>query len=255
MPKELIPLGDRPVLHYVVEEAVAAGCSEIVLVISRGKEAIWRYFERDAELEATLEASGKGQLLAGLRELQERARFHYVYQEEMRGLGDAVLCGAAACEGEPFAVLLGDTVINGESPLPAMAERMRASGVSSVAVQPVPAERAVRYGVAGGREVAADRFELTSLVEKPSADAIPVMQLLSGQPVHMAFAARYVFGAGIVECLQRTPPGRNGEVQLTDAMAMLLAEAGFDAHRLVGQRLDIGHPAGLLEAMQEMVGT
>jgi UTP--glucose-1-phosphate uridylyltransferase len=238
------------VLHHVVAEAVEAGCSEIVMVISKGKEAICRYFAEDAELDAQLAASGKSHLLDDLRRLQGAARFHYVYQEEMRGLGDAVLCGAHAVGNEPFAVLLGDTVIAGESPLAAMTGRMREQGLSSVAVQPVAAERAVRYGVAGGRETAAGEFSLEAMVEKPAADAIPRMKMLDGRIVHMAFAARYVFSPAIVDCLRHTPPGRNGEVQLTDAMAQLLAEEGFAAQLLRGQRLDIGHPEGLFEALQ-----
>lgn len=250
VPKELIPVGDRPVLHHVVAEAMAAGLTEIVIVISRGKEAICQYFERDEELERSLANSGKSALLEPLRSIQQRVRFHYVYQESMRGLGDAVRCGAAAVDGEPFAVLLGDTIIAGQSPLAAMIADFNDSGISSVAVQAVPPTRANRYGVCGGHEATAGIFLLDTMVEKPALDAIPMMRMRDATRQPMAFAARYVFSHAIVRSLQRTSPGLNGEIQLTDAMRDLLVREGFHAHLLQGHRLDVGNPQGLREAFE-----
>lgn len=249
VPKEMIPLGSKPVLHYVVEEAAEAGLSDIILVISKGKESICRYFEEDPELETFLRSQNKHDLLAELNALRERIQISYVYQDEMRGLGDAVLCGLKNIPGKAFAVLLGDTVIRGSSPLPAMSEAYRKSGVSQVAVQPVPPHRAVRYGVCGGKEVVKGQFHLDEMVEKPAVDEIPLVQRLDERNESLAFAARYVFSPAIGAVLESTPPGRNGEIQLTDAMRTLLHKEGFRAFLLEGQRLDIGNPEGLREAL------
>ncbi|MCF7837244.1 MAG: NTP transferase domain-containing protein [Candidatus Marinimicrobia bacterium] len=245
VPKEMLPVGALPVIHHVAAEAVAAGCTKIVIVLAQGKEAIKRYFDPDPALEAHLQAKDQGQLLDALRRLQEAATFEYVYQPVMRGLGDAVRCGAEQLAGLPFAVLLGDTIIRGASPLRAMWADCRATGLGSVAVQPVAAERAVRYGVCGGRETAPQVYALEQMVEKPPAEAVPGMRLLDGRTVHMAFAARYVLPAEITAVLAATPAGRNNEIQLTDAMAELLRTRGFHAHLLTGTRLDIGTPEGL----------
>ncbi len=259
VPKEMLPVGDKPVIQYVVEEAVEAGLTEILIVISRGKEAIPDYFARNPELERRLESTGKGDLAAGLRRLSEMARIHYIYQNEMKGLGDAVLQGRAFAGDEPFGVLLGDTFITpakgggrSSATLARLLETLMERKTSAVAVEPVPADRVARYGVAGGEEIAPGIFQVGQMVEKPEPGMAPAVRLLSGESGpsrHYAFAARYVFTPGLFAELEQTVPGKNGEIQLTDAMTALMDKEGFHAVELDGVRRDIGNPEGLRQAL------
>ncbi len=250
IPKEMLPLGDRPVIHYVVAEAVAAGCDEILIILGRGKEAIPAYFTPNPELERHLEQTGKLRELAAVQELSRFGRIHYTYQAAMRGLGDAVKHAREFVGADPeFAVLLGDTVMHGGSPLPAMVAAWGQHRLPSVALEECPAEKVARYGVAGGRQLAPDLFALDRLVEKPRPEEAPRLFDQGGAalPFH-AFAARYLLTPEIFALLDRTKPGYGGEVQVTDAMESLRAQRGFLGVRWPGQRLDIGHPRGLLEA-------
>lgn len=249
VPKELLPLGSKPVIQYVVEEAVAAGCEEILIILSRGKEIIRKYFEPSPELESVLERGGRIRELEALRGVSSLARFHFAYQPEMKGLGDAVLQARDFCGDSPFAVLLADTVIHGPSPLAAMWASWSATRTSCVALEPCPSDRVGRYGIAGGRETEPGRFHIESMVEKPSAGKVPRMCGSDGRelPPH-AFAARYVFTPAIFTALEKAVPTLNGEIQLTDAMASVLGKEGFRGVRMEGRRLDIGNPRGLLEA-------
>jgi len=254
VPKEMLPLGDRPVIHFVVEEAVAAGCDEILIILSRGKEAIPTYFTPNPDLERHLEQTGKTRELAAVQALSRLGRIHYTYQPAMRGLGDAVRQAKEFVGQDPvFAVLLADTVMHGSSPLPAMLAAWQKHAQPSVALEPCPAENVSRYGVAGGRQLEPDVFALSQLVEKPSPAAAPRLLDAAGAnlPYH-AFAARYLFTPEIFDCLDTTAAGYGGEVQVTDAMEQLRARHGFLGVRWPGRRLDIGHPAGLLEAARLM---
>jgi UTP--glucose-1-phosphate uridylyltransferase len=256
VPKEMLPLGDKPVIGYVVEEAVASGFDEILIILSRGKESITRYFTPDPGLERHLEAAGKAEALEALRAVGKGARIHYIYQPQMRGLGDAIrLARDFAGRDEAFAVLLGDTVMHGSSPLPAMFTAWREHGKSSVCVEPCPQERVSRYGVAGGRQIAPDVFDLDRLVEKPPAAEAPRLMDGDGKalPFH-AFAARYLFAPQIFNFLENASAGFGGEIQLTDAMEQLRAQAGMLGIRWPGRRLDIGNPAGLIEAARVLSG-
>jgi UTP--glucose-1-phosphate uridylyltransferase len=263
IPKEMLPVGDKPVIHYVVAEAVAAGCTDILIVVSRDKASIQDYFDRAPELEGRLRAAGKEAQADELVRIASQARFHYVRQPEMKGLGDAVLQARDHVGDEPFALLLADTLIVDRANRPGRGDTVSAlmdaygeTGHSAVAVEPVAAERIHRYGVVGGRERSEDRFALERMVEKPTPAEAPRIVRLDGQadPGGWAFAARYLFTPGLFAHLSRTKPGKNGEIQLTDAMAALLAEEGFTGCRLPGRRLDIGDAAGLLEANQLLVG-
>jgi UTP--glucose-1-phosphate uridylyltransferase len=254
VPKEMLPLGDRPVIHFVVEEAVAAGCDEILIILSRGKEAIPTYFTPNPDLERHLEQTGKTRELAAVRALSRLGRIHYTYQPAMRGLGDAVRQAKEFVGRDPvFAVLLADTVMHGGSPLPAMLAAWQKHAQPSVALEPCPAEKVSRYGVAGGRQLEPDVFALSQLVEKPQPEVAPRLLDAAGAtlPYH-AFAARYLFTPEIFTCLDTTAAGYGGEVQVTDAMEQLRARRGFLGVRWPGRRLDIGHPAGLLEAARLM---
>lgn len=254
IPKEMLPVGNLPVIHYVVAEAAAAGFDDILIILSAGKESIREYFTPNPKLEAHLERTGKSREAAIVREATSLARIEYIYQPEMRGLGDAVRLARDYVGGsEAFAVLLGDTIMQGGSPLPAMRAAWEADGKGSVNLEPCPADRVSRYGIAGGSEVRAGIFSLDHLVEKPKPEAAPRLRDAAGAdlPPH-AFAARYLFGRDIFDFLDATEPGYGGEIQLTDAMDRYRAQHGLFGVCWSGKRLDIGNPAGLLAAAQSM---
>jgi len=250
VPKEMLPLGDRPVIHYVVEEAVAAGFDDLLIILSRGKEAIPAYFTPNLDLERHLERTGKMRELAAVQAVSRLGRIHYTYQPSMHGLGDAIKQAREFVGTDPiFVVLLGDTVMHGGSPLPAMLAAWEKHAQPSVALEPCSSERVSRYGVAGGRQIETDVFALAQLVEKPTPEHAPRLLDAAGAPLPFhAFAARYLLTPEIFPLLDTTPPGYGGEIQVTDAMERLRAQRGFLGVRWPGRRLDIGHPAGLLEA-------
>ena len=233
-PKVLLPLVDRPILHQAVEEAVACGISQVIIVTGRGQEALADYFTPAPELEARL-----GDRIRPLLELRERAELSYVLQEEPLGLGHAVGVARKAVGDEPFAVMLPDDVIVGEPPpmrrVLAAAQQREAS---VVAVEEVPLERIGAYGVILPRQVEPDLYRVLGLVEKP-----PVQEA----PSDLAIVGRYVFTPQLFDALERTTPGALGELQLTDGIALLLEEQPVYACRLGGRRYDAGTPLGLLQ--------
>jgi UTP--glucose-1-phosphate uridylyltransferase len=250
VPKEMLPLGAKPVIHYVAEEAAAAGCTDLLIIINQSKEAIRHYFEPDPFFEEILANAGKTAELAAFRSPAGLARFHFLYQPAMRGLGDAVRLAKDFIGDDPFAVLLADTVIAGPSPLARMLQVTAQTGRSCVALEECPPERVSRYGIAGGTaDPASGLYRLDAMEEKPTLAAAPRLRCADGTllPPH-AFAARYVFTPAIFPALEACPPGRNGEIQLTDAMRTLLHEQGFYGAPFAGKRLDIGNPKGLVEA-------
>ncbi len=250
VPKEMLPLGDKPVIHYVVAEAAAAGFDDILIVISEGKECIKQYFAPSPGLERHLEKIGKTQALEEVRAVSRLARISYIYQKEMRGLGDAVLLGRDFVGDDPlFAILLGDTVMHQASPLPAMRAAWEKWKLPSVCMEQCPAERVSKYGVAGGMALETGVFSLDRLVEKPAPEAAPRLRSADGTslPFH-AFAARYLFTPQIFDHLGNTRAGFGGEIQLTDAMEQLRIQKGMLGVTWPGKRLDIGNPAGLVEA-------
>jgi len=253
VPKEMLPLGAKPVIHYVAEEAADAGCTDILIIINQSKESIRRYFEPDPFFEAILEKAGKLMELAEFRTPAGLARFHFIYQPEMRGLGDAVLLAKDFVGNEPFAVLLADTVIAGPSPLARMVETTMDTHRSCVALEQCPVERVSRYGIAGGLVDETGLFQLDTMEEKPAPESAPRLRRADGSTLaHHAFAARYVFTTAIFSALDGCPPGRNGEIQLTDAMRTVMQKQGFYGVPLAGRRLDIGNPKGLIEACAKM---
>jgi len=248
IPKEMLPLGSKPVIQHVVEEALAAGFDEILIIISESKEIIRQYFEPMPKLERHLLDLGKGELVEQLRRLHDMADFRFAYQPEMKGLGDAILCAEAFAGADDFAVLLADTVIHGTSPLAAMRDCLQQDGTSAVSMEPCPADKLARYGVAGGSETRPGMLRLDQMVEKPGAANAPQVRMLDGSSAHFAFAARYVFKNAIMDCLRDCPPGLNGEIQLTDAMRSLMETDGFCGILSEARRLDIGGPDGFLAA-------
>ena len=243
VPKEMLPLVDRPVIQYVVEEAVASGIEDILIVISRSKRSLEEHFHPAPELEAELEIKGRLQELSSLRSLNNLARIHYIWQAKMGGLGDAILHARDHVGSEPFAVLLGDTVTtttDSSRPLTRqLADLVETHGGSAVALQEVPAEKVSRYGILGGTEIAPGVIRANRFVEKPAPEAAPS---------RLAVSARYVLSPAIFDHLKRVPVGKGGELQLTDAMASLMSEEPLHGLRFDGQRHDIGNKLDFIKA-------
>ncbi len=240
VPKELLPLLDRPLIQYGVEEAVEAGVEHVVIVISQGKEALERYFSPDPELERRLINSGDVDRARQINRLSSSARFSYVVQEEPRGLGHAVLTARHAVGQEPFMVILPDDVIwPASEAAPRMIEVYNRFNSAVVAVEEVPLEAVGAYGVVDAEALESRIYRVHGLVEKPDPQ---------DAPSRLAIVGRYILPPRIFECLERTPPGAKGEIQLTDGMALLLQEQAMYAYRFEGTRYDGGAPLGLLRA-------
>ena len=249
MPKEMLPLVDKPAIQFVVEEAVAAGLSEIIMVTGRNKRALEDHFDRAIELEALLESKGSFELLESVRKSTELARMHYVRQAHPRGLGDAVLTAASFVGDEAFAVLLGDDLIDERDPiLPTMIEVHQKFGGSVLALMEVPPAQISLYGAAEIASISPfnaldEVVRITGLVEKPPADAAPS---------NFAVLGRYLLTPEIFDVLRQTKPGRGNEIQLTDAIAELTkrSDNGGPVHGVVfkGRRYDTGDKLGYLQA-------
>jgi UTP--glucose-1-phosphate uridylyltransferase len=245
VPKEMLPIVDVPTVQLNVEECVQSGIEEIIFVTARGKSAIEDHFDRAAELESLLERKGRKEDLAALRRITSMARFVSVRQGEARGLGHAVLCARDAVGDEPFAVLLGDDLFVGKPPgiaqLVGVYERQ---GVGVVGLQEVPAGQEHLYGIVGGDRIAdaggAPTLRLNKLVEKPAAGTAPSRQAIIG---------RYLLPPEIFPILEKTPPGRGDEIQLTDGLATLCAQSGLCGVEMVGRRFDAGDRTGYVLAV------
>jgi UTP--glucose-1-phosphate uridylyltransferase len=238
MPKEMLPIIDKPVLQFVIEEAVASGIEDILIITGRGKRAIENHFDFNPELETYLAAAGKRELIEQVRDIGERARIHYIRQKEQLGLGDAIRLGRDHVGGQPFAVLLGDTIIDppeGQKPgLRQILDIFEAKRGSVVAVHRVPREWVNRYGIVDGDPEPANRdlVRLRRLVEKPSMEQAPS---------DLAIAGRYVFTPAVFDCIDETGRGVGGEIQLTDAMNLLAQREPMYALAWQAKRYDIGN--------------
>jgi UTP--glucose-1-phosphate uridylyltransferase len=241
VPKELLPLADRPCIEYVVVEAVAAGIENIVLVSARGKDAMVDYFDRSPALERLLEETGKSDLLAEVRRVTRLAKVVAVRQSEALGLGHAVNTARPAVGDRPFAVLLGDDVIDNDDD-PAIGQLLRVHSDQPdgavVALMEVPLDQVDRYGVCAG-PMTKGRMRVDAMIEKPKP---------SEAPSRYAIVGRYILPPDIFDILDRTPRGRGGEVQLTDALAVLAQQGRVTGAPFVGRRFDTGHVVGLLHA-------
>ena len=233
---------DKPVIQYVVEECVDSGIEEILIVIGGTKRAIEQHFGRSAEFERELVERGELELSDQIKRIAEMANIHYVWQNELKGLGDAVLCGQAFCGNEPFALLLGDTIVESADPdrpvLKQLIDIHAEHQASVVALEKVPDEKVSRYGIAGGSEIRNGLIKIAQLIEKPSIE-----EKLS----NLAVASRYVFRPEIFALLEETPRGKNNEVQLTDAMSTLLSKSEMYGLCIEGRRYDIGNKLDFLK--------
>jgi len=247
IPKEMLPIVDRPAIEYVVKEAVRAGIKEIVLVTHSAKTAIEDYFDTQFELEQQLEEKGKTQLLAEVRDiLPDGVSVISVRQNQALGLGHAVACAAPVVGSEPFAVLLPDVLVDcgGQAEdLGTMVANFHASGAAQIMVEAVPAHLVDRYGIVALEGSAPGRGEcapMVGIVEKPAVDRAPS---------RLSVVGRYVLPANIMGILARTPPGAGGEIQLTDAIATLMQQQTVDAYSMRGRTFDCGNKAGYLQAV------
>lgn len=242
VPKEMLPIIDRPLIQYAVDEAIEAGCDTLIFVTNRYKHAVADYFDKAYELEQKLERAGKTEQLDLVRNvLPSHVRAVFVTQAEALGLGHAVLCAKPIVGNEPFAVLLPDDLIwnRGPGALKQMADAAERSGASVIAVQDVAPEQTGSYGIVATESFNGREGRISAIVEKPKPEDAPST---------LAVVGRYVLDGRIFELLENTTPGAGGEIQLTDGIAQLLQEKPVHAYRFQGTRFDCGTHIGLIEA-------
>ncbi|WP_297095642.1 UTP--glucose-1-phosphate uridylyltransferase GalU [uncultured Draconibacterium sp.] len=242
-PKEMIPIIDTPVIQYVVEEAVASGITDILMIIGKGKRAIEEHFDRNPIIEESLERKGNYEMLEKLKGISNLANIHFVWQKEMNGLGDAILHAKYHVGNEPFAVLLGDTLVQGKGPITRqLIDVYNEHGGSVVAMEEVEPEMVSRYGILDGTPISDDVYKANGWIEKPSQEEAPS---------NLAIASRYIFTPEIFDYLESTTPGKNNEIQLTDAMRDMVKEHPMFGLKFDGKRYDIGDKMGFLKTNLE----
>ena len=241
MPKEMLPILDKPLIQYGVEEASAAGLRDIGFVTGRGKRAIEDHFDVSYELEDQVKGTAKERALLGIRDLINECTFSYTRQVQMKGLGHAILCGRSIMGDEPFAVVLADDLCFGEGGgvLAQMLEIFAQHRTSVVAIEEVPAEITHQYGVIAGDEVSKDLYSVSNMIEKPEPGTAPS---------NLAIIGRYILTPDIFEILGQTPPDKRGEIQITDALVEQANQGGVLAYRFKGKRFDCGSLAGYVQA-------
>ena len=239
-PKEMLPLINKPLIQYCVEEAINSGIEQITVVTALGKRAIEDYFDRSFELEYVLEQKGETKLLQEIRELSDLVDICYIRQKEQLGLGHAILTARGIIGDEPFAVLLPDDIIDSKVPtLKQMTEAYEQYKTNVIAVERVSSQDTIKYGIIEAKKISGDIYHVLSLVEKPKP---------AQAPSDLGIVGRYILMPQIFDILEVTPPGKNGEIQLTDALQSLLKQQAVYACELKGVRYDTGTPLGWLEA-------
>ncbi|EHP86251.1 UTP--glucose-1-phosphate uridylyltransferase GalU [Methanotorris formicicus] len=241
-PKEMLPVVGKPIIQYVVENLIDAEVRNILMVIGKGKQAIVNHFDKNFELEERLRRDGKIRLLNTVREIDNLANIFYVRQKEQKGLGDAILCGEGFVGDEYFIAMVGDTIYS-ENIVKDLIKVHEKYGCSVIALERVPMEEVPKYGVIKGEEIDDGVYKITDLVEKPPVDKAPSNLIITGA---------YLLSPKIFECLKRTPPGRGGEIQITDAMRLLLEEEELLGVEIKCKRYDIGDLLGWLKANVEL---
>lgn len=243
-PKEMLTIVDKPTIQYIIEECVASGIEEILIITGRNKKSIEDHFDRSIELEMELEKSGKDELLKMVREISDMINIHYIRQKEPRGLGHAINCAKTFVGDEPFAVLLGDDIVyNPEKPcLKQLIDCYNEYDSSILGVQTVAKEAVSKYGIVSGVNVKDRVYKVDGLVEKPSVEEAPT---------NVAILGRYIITPRIFDILDETKPGKGNEIQLTDALLELLKDEEMYAYDFEGKRYDAGDKLGFLEATVE----
>lgn len=243
-PKEMLPIVDKPTIQYIVEEAIKSGIEDIIIVTGRNKRAIEDHFDRSMELEAFLEKNAKDELLDLVQDIAQMADIYYVRQKEALGLGHAIYSARKFIGNEPFAVLLGDDVIYSEVPaLRQMMNQYERYGASIVGVQEVPLQDTSKYGIVDGEKFADRLYRAKSMVEKPRPEDAP--------KTHLAIMGRYILNPDIFDILSVLPPGKGGEIQLTDGIKELGRYQEILAYEFEGRRYDVGDKLGFVEATIE----
>ena len=241
MPKEMLPVVNKPLVQYGVEEAIEAGLSEIGLVTGRGKRAISDHFDVSFELEHQIAGTDKEKYLTSIRDVMEKASFSMTRQRSMKGLGDAILNGKRLIGNEAFAVVLSDDfcIAEDEGVLKQMVNLYRQYQCSIVAIEEVPMADISKFGVIAGDPIRDDLYRVSDMVEKPAAE---------DAPSNLAIIGRYILTPDIFTILEQTPPGKNGELQITDALLTQAKEGGVLAYKFKGRRFDCGSVKGFVEA-------
>lgn len=243
-PKESLPLVDKPIIQYTIEEAVAAGLRQVIIVTAASKRAVEDHFDRSLELEMTLREKGDLSRLAEMQRISDLADFVYVRQKEQKGVGHAVLQARDIVGDEPFLLMFPDDVLVADVPVARqMVDVFEERGGSVIAVEEVPAAEVESYGIVGGEEAGDRVWRVNALVEKPKPEEAPS---------RLGIVGRYVLTPEIFEMLERTPPGKGREIQLTDGIAMLMESQPVFAYEFQGRRYDTGRPLGLLTAAIEI---
>lgn len=243
-PKEMLPIVDKPTIQYIVEEAVSAGIEDIFIISGRGKRAVEDHFDKSFELEDMLKKRGKYELLELVEGISNMVNIYYVRQKEPGGLGQAIHLAKPFIGNEPFAVMLGDDIVVSEQPcIGQMIKEFNEYNKSIIGIQRVPLAEVSNYGVIGGEKISDSVYKVNELVEKPDPE---------DAPSNLAIMGRYIITPEIFECLERTKPGKNNEIQLTDALAILLNEQDIYAYEYTGTRYDVGNKLGFLQATVEL---
>ncbi len=241
-PKEMLPIVDKPAIQFIIEEAIASGIEEILVITGRNKRSIEDHFDRSLELEMQLKAQGKYDLLGMIEEISN-ITIHFIRQKEARGLGHAVLCARQFVGNEPFAVLLGDDLVDAKVPcLAQLIDVYDDLGGSVLGVQKVPKDKVSSYGIVDPKAVKPNVWQAMTLIEKPEAEEAPSQ---------LAVLGRYILEPEIFDILEHTRPGRGNEIQLTDAICELAGQKPVYAYSFYGRRYDIGDKEGFLEATVE----
>ncbi|PAB58263.1 UTP--glucose-1-phosphate uridylyltransferase GalU [Anaeromicrobium sediminis] len=242
-PKEMLPIVDKPTLQYIIEEAVASGIEEILIITGRNKKSIEDHFDKSVELELELEKKNKKEMLEQVRSISDMVNIHYIRQKEPKGLGHAIYCAKSFIGNEPFAVLLGDDIVDSNVPcLRQMIDIYNEYQTTVLGVQEVKREDVSKYGIVDGKFIENGVYKVKNLVEKPDMDKAPS---------NVAILGRYIINPEIFEILENTKPGKGGEIQLTDALKTLAEKQAMYAYTFSGKRYDVGNKLGFLEATIE----
>ncbi|MBC2580253.1 UTP--glucose-1-phosphate uridylyltransferase GalU [Clostridium sp. DJ247] len=242
-PKEMLPIVDKPTIQYIIEEAVVSGIEQILIITGRNKRAIEDHFDKSVELENELELHGKNDLLNIVKDISNMVDIYYIRQKEPKGLGHAISCAKTFVGKEPFAVMLGDDVVDSKVPcLKQLIDCYNEYKTSIIGVQEVPDNQVYKYGIVKGMYIEDRVYKVKDLVEKPKIEEAPS---------NIAILGRYIITPAIFEILDNTIPGKGGEIQLTDALRTLISIEAMYAYTFEGRRYDVGDKLGFLEATVE----
>ena len=239
-PKEMLPIVDKPTLQYIIEEAIESGIEEILIITGRNKKSIEDHFDKSVELELELEQKGKDEMLEMVRNISNMVNIHYIRQKEPKGLGHAIHCAKSFIGNEPFAVLLGDDIVDCETPcLKQLISAYDEYKTSILGVQEVAKEDTCKYGILDVKHIEDRVYKVKDMVEKPSVEEAPS---------NVAILGRYIITPAIFNILENQEPGKGGEIQLTDALKTLGKQVAINAYNFEGRRYDVGDKLGFLEA-------